>query len=269
MEEQRQVIRDQLDELSLQADNESPTNYNTSTGLSILDVSASNNPDADEAADRQSDEMLVEQAQILEAAQARKAELVLEAAARRDALAATLRDIATLEKEQAAAVAAATATATGGGGGQRTMGSSVIIAAREAEDMAGVVGMTDTELEDTILEEETLVRRNAEISEWYRGTVANLEQIGGVRISVRTLPGDGSGGSEGRGEGGLELMVDLGSSGQVMEVTITAVDGSLGSVRLYASQQGNDKVRGGGGAGYACCVGSQLAIQTAYSLPRR
>lgn len=85
------------------------------------------------------------------------------------------------------------------------------------------------------------MQRNTAISEWYRATVVNLEQVGGVRISSSKLSGAGTDGEE--NQGGIELMVELGDSGQVMEVTISAADGSLGSVQTFALQ-GDDKSEG-------------------------
>lgn len=59
------------------------------------------------------------------------------------------------------------------------------------------------------------LQRIAGIRDWYKATVCNLEQLGGVRISVRGLSGlvtggEQRGGADGRHEQGLELMVDLG-----------------------------------------------------------
>lgn len=178
--------------------------------------------------DRKDDEALRRGAELLAQAEARKAALVKEAATRRADLARQQREVDALEKEQAMALAATVAGPVGSPGAGRRAEAS-----RETENLAGVAGMSDPQLERCVREEEALVKRNGDIRGWYEATVANVELLGGVRVSHRLLFGTAAGG----GVEGMELMADLGP-GQIMEVTVSAVDGRLTSVQLCHAQGG-------------------------------
>lgn len=221
-EEQRTLLCERLHELSRRVDASSHA-----SGLSVVDVKL-DETEASEA-DRRNDQKLRENAEFLELAQTRKAELATKIAALQDGLSSLDRDIERLEKEQTAAATAAVSS------------TSAMEASKQAEVVAGVVDMTDEELEEAVAKEKDLVKRNADISEWYQATVASLERVGGVRISSRKMSGMDR--DREVGEGGLELTIELQDFGQVMEVALSAADGSLGSVQMFAFQ-GDDRVQG-------------------------
>lgn len=240
MEEQATHLHERLGELARQAEAASDA------GLSVFDTAyaGSDKHDSHES-DQKNDEALRERAELINAAEPRKAALVGEAAALRDALALQQREVIALEKEQAAAATVSVADA------QRRADAS-----KETENLVGVTDMTQEEVHAAVEEEETLARRNGGISAWYRATLANLELIGGVRISHRLIFGTAGGGEV----EGLELMVDLGSA-QIMEVTVSAMDGSLRSAQLCLCQESEN-----GGAGITPSELAELKT-TADALP--
>lgn len=213
------------------------------TGLSILDTVYAGDG-ADSAAekaretDRKDNVALRRGAEVLALAEAKKASLVEKAARRRADLARQQREVDALEKEQAMALAA---TVEGAGPGPGSDAGRRAGASREMENLVGVAGMSETQLERCVQEEEALVKRNGDIRGWYEATVANLELLGGVRVSHRLLFGTAGGG----GVEGMELMVDLGP-GQIMEVTVSAADGRLTSAQLCHAQNGGALAAGAG-----------------------
>ncbi len=225
VQRQAEYLQERVRKLALLADG-------GAGGASVLDTAYAGDgaAGADEKAreaDRRNDESLRRGAEALAAAEARKASLVEEEAARRADLARQQREVEALEREQAAAVAAAAVGAAGSSSGVERRAE----ASRETENLAGVAGMSEAQLEACVEDEEILVTRNTDIRGWYAATVANLELVGGLRVSHRLLFGTAGGG----GVEGMELMVDLGP-GQVMEVTVSAVDGRLTSVQLCHGQ---------------------------------
>ena len=216
-------LQERLADLELQVDSAS------GAGISVLDaVYTDGDRNASEESDRKNEQSLGELAETISAGEARKAALMAELAAQREAFALQQREVAELEREQEVAVASAAAPDA-----KRRADAS-----KGTEALVGVVNMSEAQLDQAVEEEEAQVRRNGDIGEWYRATVANLEQIGGFRIAHRLLFGTaGDGGVE-----GLELMVDLGSD-QVMEVTVSSADGSLRSAQLCPLQ--NNAVVGG------------------------
>lgn len=225
IQKQAECLQERMRKLALHADG-------GAAGLSLLDTAYDGDgaAGADEKAreaDRRNDESLRRGAEALAAADARKASLVEEKAARRADLERQQREVEALEREQAAAVAAAAVGAAGSGSGVERRAE----ASRETENLAGVAGMSEAQLEACVKDEEILVTRNTDIRGWYAATVANLELVGGLRVSHRLLFGAAGGG----GVEGMELMVDLGPD-QVMEVTVSAVDGRLTSVQLCHGQ---------------------------------
>lgn len=133
-----------------------------------------------------------------------------EAAALRAALEVEQNEIAALESEQQAAAISSTTN---------TQEAQMAENSRQNEATAGVTDMADAEVEAAVMDEEARLQRNAGIRDWFKGAIANLEQIGGVKISVRRLSGFDVDGGEGGGGSALELMVDLGSS-QVSRVNM-------------------------------------------------
>lgn len=229
VDDQARSLRDRLAKLALQADAVPP-----GPTVSVKDVAYTGDAmDDSDDSDRLNEETLKEQSATVAAMATRKAELESEVAALRADLSQAKIGVAALENEQATVAAAA----TGAVDAQRRAEAS-----RETEDFVGVSGMSDAQLEAAVEEERSLVRRNGRISGWYRGTVAILEKIGGVRISHRMLFGGGTPGGHGTVEG-LEIMIDLGSA-QVLEVTVSAADGRLGAVRLCHA---HDSEKAGGG----------------------
>lgn len=224
LEERRKMLRERVDGLSRRADA-----LSHATGRPVLDTTALGEDDGDEA-DRQQDQVLKEHAEFLQFAKERKAELAAKMTALRASLDSANADIAGLEQEQAAAAAAAATSA-----------ASAIEATNQAEAAAGVADMTDSELEGAVRKEEELLRRNEGISEWYRGTVLNIEQIGGVRVSKKRMSDAVQ--EDGVGKDLLELTLEFIDSGQVMETTLSAADGSLRSVQMFALQ-GDDRAEG-------------------------
>ena len=223
VEEQAAHLHERLANLELQVDSAS------SAGVLVLDAGYTDgDKDAPAESDRKNEQALGALAETISAGEARKAALVAELAAQREAFALQQREVAELEREQEVAEAAAAAADT-----RRRADAS-----KGTEALVGVANMSEAQLDLAVDEEEAQVRRNEDIGEWYRATVANLEQIGGFRISHRLLFGTAGGG----GVEGLELMVDLGSD-QVMEVTVSSADGGLRSAQLCLPQ--NNAVVGG------------------------
>ncbi|CAM9645374.1 unnamed protein product, partial [Hapterophycus canaliculatus] len=207
-------------------------------GRSILDTVYTGADEEAHLADLQNEETLRLDAEARSAAEARRAALQEEAAALRADLARQQREVEFLEREQAVALASEASAGEMGGGesagaspdraatGRRTEAS------KETESLVGVAGMPKEQLDACVQEEGALVERNGGIRDWYAGTVANLQLLVGVRVCHRLLFGMGS---SGRVEG-MEFMVELGP-GKIMEVTVSAADGSLSSVQLCHGQQ--------------------------------
>lgn len=215
VEDQARNLQDRLVKLARQAD------ATSGPAVAVKNVAyAGDAMDDSHDSDHQNEETLKEQAETVAATEARKAELESEVAALRADLSQARGEVAALANEQATVAAAAGAVDA-----KRRADAS-----RETEKFVGVSGMSDAQLGAAVEEERSLVRRNSGISAWYRGTVAILEKIGGVRISHRMLFGGGTPSGHGAVEG-LEIMVDL-DSAQVLEVTVSAADGRLGAVRL-------------------------------------
>lgn len=241
VQQQAAHLQERMEKLALQAE---AASSGGSGGTALLDTVYAGDG-ADSAAeraretDRKDDEALRRGAEVLAQAEARKASLVEEVAARRADLARQQREVDALEKEQATALAVAAAGSSSSDAAGRRAEAS-----REMENLVGVAGMSETQLERCVREEEALVKRNGDIRSWYQATVANLELLGGVRVSHRLLFGTAGGG----GVEGIELMVDLGP-GQIMEVTVSAVDGRLSSVQLCHAQSGTGLAAAAGGAG--------------------
>lgn len=213
--EQATLLHERLADLELQADPAS------GAGISVLDVPYTDKNTSLTEADSKNEQILGELADTISAGEARKAALVAELAAQREAFAVQQQEVAVLEREEEVAEASAAAADA----------KRRADAAKGTEALVGVVDMSEAQLDLVVEEEKTQVRKKSDIGEWYRVTVANLEQIGGFRISHRLLFGtDGGGGVE-----GLELMVDLGSD-QVMEVTVSSADGGLRSAQLCPPQ---------------------------------
>lgn len=252
-------------------------------GLSVLDTVyggrvAGEDEKAREAERLENEETFRRGAEELAAAEDKKASLLEEAAARRADLARQQREVDLLEEEQrvAAAAAAALATEETGSGSGLGLGSDAgrrAEASRETENLVGVTGMSESQLEACVREEEALVNRSADIRDWYASTLANVELLGGVRLSHRLL--FGTGGNDGGGAGGevagMELMLDLGA-GQMMEVTVSAADGGVSSVQLChgqstaAAAEATPGARGGDGGGVSPSELEELR-RTADTLP--
>ncbi|CAM9551307.1 unnamed protein product, partial [Laminaria digitata] len=216
-------LSERLADLELQVDSAS------GAGISVLDVAYTDgDKKASEESDRKNEQALGELADTVSAGEARKVALAAELAAQREAFALQQQEVTQLEREEEAAEAAAAAMDA-----KRRADAS-----KGTEALVGVSNMSEAQLDLAVEQEETEVRKNSDIGEWYRATVANLEQIGGFRISHRLLFGTAGGG----GVEGLELMVDLGSD-QIMEVTVSSADGGLRSAHLCPPQ--NNAVMGG------------------------
>ena len=256
VQQQAAQLQERMEKLALQAEAAS-NNSGGGGGAGLLDTVYAGDG-ADSAAekaretDRRDDEALRRGAELLAQAEARKASLAKEVAALRADLARQQREVDALEKEQTMALAA---TVAAGPAGSPSHAGRRAEASRETENLVGVAGMSETQLERCVQDEEALVKRNGDIRGWYEATVANVERLGGVRVSHRLLFGTAGGG----GVEGMELMVDLGP-GQIMEVTVSAVDGRLGSVQLCHAQ--GDAA----GAGVSAAELEELR-QTADALP--
>lgn len=203
-----------------------------SAGLSVLDMvygGAGEDEKAREAEHLENEKSLrrVEEELAAAAAEAKKVSLLETETAMRADIAQQQREVELLEKEERAAAAALAVESPGSGLGSDAGRRAE--ASRETENLVGVTGMSESQLEACVREEEALVERNANIRDWYAATVASVELLGGVRLSHRLLFG-GAGEVE-----GMEFMVDLGA-GQIMEVTVSAADGRLSSVQLCHSQ---------------------------------
>ncbi|CAN0032880.1 unnamed protein product, partial [Ectocarpus fasciculatus] len=211
---------------------------------------------AREADLRNEETLLREGTQALGAAEAKRTALAERAAAVRAELLLQQREVDLLEREQhAVALAAAETAATAAAGAAAAAAAAGSTgwraeASREMENLAGVAGMPGARLEACEQEEDALVRRNAGIRDWYAATVAEVENLGGVRLSHRLLFGGSGGRGSGGGVEGMELMVGLGQ-GLTMEVTVSAADGKLSSAQLCHGQ-------GGGSAGLARISPSEL-----------
>eukprot|EP00903_Cladosiphon_okamuranus_P006363 g6232.t2 len=229
VQQQAARLQERMEKLALEAE---AASSGRGGGAGLLDTvyageGAESAAEKARESDRKDDEALKRGAELLAQAEARRASLLKEVVARRAGLARQQREVDALEKEEAMALAMTVAGPAGSpsGAGRR------VEASRETENLAGVTGMSDTQLERCVREEEALVKRNGDIRGWYEATVANVELLGGVRVSHRLLFGTAGGG----GVEGMELMVDLGP-GQIMEVTVSAVDGGLTSVQLCHAQ---------------------------------
>eukprot|EP00752_Nemacystus_decipiens_P014285 g12705.t1 len=229
VQQQAAQLQERMEKLALQAEAVSSSGSGGG-GAGLLDTvyagdGADNAAEKARETDRRDDEALRRGAELLARAEARKASLAKEAAARRADLARQRREVEALEREQATALAAPAGSPSDAG--RRAEAS------RQTESLVGVAGTSEAQLERCVREEEALVRRNGDIRGWYEATVANVELLGGVRVSHRLLFGTAAGG----GVEGMELMVELGP-GRIMEVTVSAVDGGLTSVQLCHAQGG-------------------------------
>ncbi|CAM9687960.1 unnamed protein product [Ectocarpus sp. 12 AP-2014] len=252
VEEQATHLQERITGLTLQVEADPAIRSSGGARLSIMDKVYAGDDRADEKAReadlRNEETLLREDSQALRAVEAKRTALAERAAAVRAELLLQQREVDLLEREQhAAALAAAETAATGAGGAAAGSTGWRAEASREMENLVGVAGMTGARLEACEREEDALVRRNAGIRNWYAATVAEVENLGGVRLSHRLLFGAGAGG---RVEG-MELMVDLGS-GLTMEVTVSAADGKLSSAQLCHGQGG------GGAASFAGISPSEL-----------
>lgn len=251
IEERATHLQERIKDLTLQVEADPALRSSGGARLSIMDKVYAGDDRADEKAReadiRNEETLLREDSQALGAVEAKKAALAEKAAAVRAELLRQQREVDLLEREQhAAALAAAETAATAGGGAATGSGGWRVEASREMENLVGVAGMPGARLEACEREEDALVRRNVGIRDWYAATVAEVENLGGVRLSHRLLFGAGAG----AGLEGMELMVGLGS-GLIMEVTVSAADGKLSSVQLCHGQEG-------GSAGLAGISPSEL-----------
>ncbi|CAB1114644.1 unnamed protein product [Ectocarpus sp. CCAP 1310/34] len=250
VEEQAMHLQERIKGLTLQVEADPALRSSGGARLSIMDKVYAGDDRADEReADIRNEETLLrEDSQALGAVEAKRTVLAERAAAVRAELLLQQREVDLLEREQhAVALAAAETAATGAGGAAAGSNGWRAEASREMENLVGVAGMPEARLEACEREEDALVRRNTGIRDWYAATVAEVENLGGVRLSHRLLFGAGAGG---RVEG-MEFMVGLGS-GLTMEVTVSAVDGKLSSAQLCHGQGG------GGAAGFAGISPSEL-----------
>lgn len=209
-------LREQLKELSR------TTEEVTDAGIPVLDkIIDTSEEDTSSESEHQCEDTLREQKEIISAAKDHRNKLAAEVSALRERLALERKEVVALEQEQAAAVEAVTTE-------DAKMKAET---SRDMEKMIGVAKMTDAQLNEAVLTEEALVRRNGDICGWYKDTVSNLQLLTGVKVSHRLLFG---GATLGGGVRGLELMIDLGS-GQVLQVAVSATDGKICSAEFCPS----------------------------------
>lgn len=236
LEEKAAHLHERMEKLAMHVEAApGPSTNGGDTGRSILDTvyaAGANEEEEEEArlADLKNEETLRKDGEALSAAEARKAALQEEAAALRADIARQQREVDALEREQAIAALTSEATPVDAAPtGHRAEDGRRAEASRQTESLVGVADMSDSQLDACVREEGVLTERNAGIRDWYAGTVANLQLLAGARVCHRLLFGAG-------GVEGMEFMVELGP-GKVMEVTVSAADGSVSSVQLCHGQQ--------------------------------